>query len=244
MAQWNSATPNAFSVSSANDSASDLSTSADGTLFAMRSNQSAEIRGQDLTLLSSPVFAEYEGIVNRVAVPGMAMHPSGALLYDPFLDGPPPSAPPAQGIRGGIDIRDAHSGRLRLRLYFPEPLAMLSTDLNGLDASFLTTDQYGQYIFAITTSGLTILQLANVPWGIGSLSPSSGAGGSHKHYDSWQRFPFFDKSYPWVANRRTLHSKAATHCHHCPGSFPALAQLFLTNADGETVSLDAAFLAQ
>jgi hypothetical protein len=40
--------------------------------------------------------------------------PSGALIYEPFLDGPPPDAPPAKGIRGGINIRDAHNGRLRL----------------------------------------------------------------------------------------------------------------------------------
>lgn len=245
VAQWNSATPNAFSVSSANDSASDLSTSADGTLFAMRSNQSAEIRGPDLTLLSSPVFAEYEGIVNRVAVPGMAMHPSGALLYDPFLDGPPPSAPPAQGIRGGIDIRDAHSGRLRLRLYFPEPLAMLSTDLNGLDASFLTTDQYGQYIFAITTSGLTILQLANVPLGIGSLSPSSGAAAGGTSITI--RGSGFLSS-----TKATLGGKSANATFKDGNTLsitaPVLSagpqQLILTNADGETVSLDAAFLAQ
>ena len=131
LAQWNSATPDAFTVSSANDSATDLSTSADGTLFALRSNHSTEIRGLDLSLLSTPVSAELESFPTRVAVPGIALHPSGALLYDPFLDGSPPSAPSAQGIRGGIDIRDAHSGRLRLRIYLPEPLAMLSTDANG-----------------------------------------------------------------------------------------------------------------
>ena len=39
-----------------------------------------------------------------------------ALIYEPFLDGPPPDAPPAKGIRGRIDIRDTHNGRLRLTL--------------------------------------------------------------------------------------------------------------------------------
>ncbi len=175
MAQWTFATPNAFTVSSANDSATDLSASADGTLFAMRSNGTTEIRGADLTLLSTPVSAELESIPNRVAVPGVLLHSSGALLYEPFLDGPPPDAPPAQGIRGGVDIRDVFSDRLRQRLYLPEPFAMLSTDVSGLDACFLAIDENGNHIFAITTSGLTILQLANVPPGIGSLSPSSGA---------------------------------------------------------------------
>ena len=175
VAQWTAATPNAFTVSSANDSSSDLSTSADGTLFAMRSRNSTEIRGPDLSLFSTPVSAELETIPGRVSVPGVALHPSGALLYDPFLDGPPPSAPPAQGIRGGIDIRDAHSGQLRLRDLSPEPFAMLSTDVDGLHGSFLTTDENGEHLFALTSSGLTVIQLAHVPLGIGTLSPSSGA---------------------------------------------------------------------
>jgi IPT/TIG domain len=245
VAQWTAATPNAFAVSSANDSATDLSTSADGTLFAMRSNHSTEIRGPDLSLLSSPVSTELESFPTRVAVPGIALHPSGALLYDPFLDGSPPSAPPAQGIRGGIDIRDAHSGRLRLRVYLPEPLAMLSTDVNGLDASFLTTDQNGQHIFAITTSGLTILQLANVPLGIGSLSPSSGAvaGGTSVTI----RGSGFLSS-----TQATLGGKSANVTFKDGSTLlvttPALSagpqQLTLTNADGESISLDAAFVAQ
>jgi len=245
VAEWSAATPNNFALSSANDSATDLSTSADGTLFAMRANNSSEIRGPDLSLLSTPVAAELESIPNRVAVPGIALHPSGALLYEPFLDGPPPSAPPAQGIRGGIDIRDAHNGRLRLRLYLPEPLAMLSTDLNGLDASFLTTDANGQQIFAVTTSGLTILQLANVPLGIGGLSPSSGAAAGGTSITI--RGSGFLSS-----TQATLGGKSANVTFKDQNTLlvttPALSaepqRLTLTNADGESVSLDAAFLAQ
>ena len=78
------------------------------------------------------------------------------------VDGPPPAAPPATGIHGGIDIRDAHNGQLRLRVYLPEPFAMLNADVDGLHGGFLTTDENGQRLFALTTSGLTILQLADV----------------------------------------------------------------------------------
>lgn len=99
------------------------------------------------------------------------MHPTGALLYQPFLTSPAPAAPPATGIQGGIDILDAHSGRLRLRIFLPEPLAMLSTDADALHGSFLAVDENGQRIFALTTSGLTILQLANVPLAIGTIFP-------------------------------------------------------------------------
>jgi hypothetical protein len=245
VAQWTAAAPNAFTVSSANDSASDLSTSADGTLFSMRSNSATEIRGSDLYLFSTPVSAELETIPGRFSVPGVALHPSGALLFDPFLDGPPPSAPPAQGIRGGIDIRDAHSGRLRLRIYLPEPFAMLSTDIDGLHGCFLTTDENGVYLFALTTSGLTVIQLANVPLGIGSLSPSSGAaaGGTSVtiHGSGFQS-----------ATNATLGGKSASVTFKDLNTLlittPALSagpqQLLLTNPDGESVSLDAAFVAQ
>jgi hypothetical protein len=144
VATWTATAPNAFAISSANDSSLDLTTSADGTFFAMCSNNATEIRGADLTLLSTPTATELETVPNRIAVPGIAMHPSGALIYEPFLDGPPPNAPPATGIRGGIDIRNAHNGRLLLRVYLPEPFAMLSTDIDGLHGSFLTADENGQ----------------------------------------------------------------------------------------------------
>lgn len=110
VASWSAASPNVFQISSANDTSSDLTVSADGTLFALHSKNATEIRGPDLTLIATPTAAEIETIPLRVAVPGVALHPSGALVYEPFLDGPAPAAPPASGIHGGIDIRDAHNG--------------------------------------------------------------------------------------------------------------------------------------
>jgi hypothetical protein len=52
---------------------------------------------------------------------------------------------------------------------------MLNTDVDGLHGGFLTIDENGQRLFALTTNGLTIVQLANVPLGIGTLTPSSGS---------------------------------------------------------------------
>jgi hypothetical protein len=204
-----------------------------------------EIRGADLTLFSTPAAAELDTVPNRVAVPGVALHPSGSLLYDPFLDGPPPAAPPATGIHGGIDIRGAQSGQLRLRVYLPEPFAMLNTDVDGLHGGFLTTEMYGQHLFALTTNGLTIVQLANVPLGIGTLTPSSGsaAGGSTVNV----RGSGFQRGIT-----ATLGGKSATvtltDMNTLTLTTPAMTsgpqQLVLTNSDGESVSLDAAFQAQ
>jgi hypothetical protein len=146
-----------------------------------RTTTATEIRNADLTLTASPASVELEQIPGRVLVPGLAMHPSGALLYQPFLTGTAPAAPPAAGIQGGVDILDAHTGHLRLRIFLPEPLATLSTDVDALHGSFLAIDETGQKVFALTTSGLTIIQLATVPLSIGTISPASAsaAGGTN-----------------------------------------------------------------
>jgi hypothetical protein len=85
------------------------------------------------------------------------------------------------GLSGeGGTAGDARSGQLRLRLHLREAFAMPNTDLDGLHRGLLTTDENGQRPLAVTTSGLSIVQLANVPLAIGTLSPSarSAAGGS------------------------------------------------------------------
>jgi hypothetical protein len=110
VAAWDAASPNQFTTSSANDSTSDVTAAADGTMFATHANGVTEIRGLDLILVGSPVNADLPRVPGRAAVPGLAVHPSGALLYEPFLTGPAPAAPPAVGGQGGIDVIDAHSG--------------------------------------------------------------------------------------------------------------------------------------
>ncbi len=245
LASWSSSSPNAFTVSSAKDLSSDLTAAAGGAMFAIRSNNTTELRDANLVFTGAPTSAEVENIPTRVAVPGIALHSSGGLLYEPFLDGAPPAAPPATGIHGGVDIRDAHSGRLRLRIYLPEALAMLNTDTDGLHGTFMILDELGQRIFALTTSGLTVMKLSSVPLGIGTLSPSSGsASGGTSITLNGSGFQ--------SGTRATLGGKtlAVTFKDMNTLTFvtPALSvgaqQLVVTNPDGESVSLDAAFLAQ
>jgi len=245
VASWSASAPNSFTVSTAKDFSTDLTAASDGTMFAVRSSGSTEIRRADLILASLPTSAEIETIPNRVAVPGAALHPSGALLYDPFLDGPPPAAPPATGIHGGVDIRDAHSGRLRMRVYLPEPFATLSTDVDGLHGTFLTVDENGQRLFALTTSGLTVLQLSNVPLGIGTVAPASGpsAGGTNltirgSGFQSGTMGTLGGK--PLTAVFKDKNTLTFT----TPALSSGAQQLVLTNPDGESVSLDTAFVAQ
>ena len=101
------------------------------------------------------------------------MHPTGALLYQPFLTGPAGAA----GVKGGVDITDARSGALRMRIILPQ---QFMTDVDTLHGGFLTIDENGQRLFAITTldgtpqkASLTVVQLAAVPLAIGSLSAST-----------------------------------------------------------------------
>ena len=236
---WSAASPNQFTTYLAYESAVDLAATSDGTIFATRAGGSPEIRGADLTLFSSPASPELEQIPARVFVPGFAMHPTGALLYQPFLTGPAPAAPPPIGIQGGVDSLDAHSGRLRLRIFLPEPLAMLSSDLDALHGSFLAVDENGQRIFALTTSGLTIVQLANVPLAVGTIFPTSvsASGGATltirgSGFQSGAMVSIGGKSA--AATFVDINTLTVT----TPALSPGPQQLLITNPDGETATLD------
>jgi DNA-binding beta-propeller fold protein YncE len=244
LGKWSAAAPNQFTTSLAKESAIDLAAASDGTLFASRANAATEIRAADLTLTATLASPELEQIPSRVLVPGLAMHPTGALLYQPFLTGPAPAAPPAIGIQGGVDIVDAHTGRLRLRLFLPEPLAALSTDLDALHGSFLAIDENGQRIFALTTSGLTIIQLADVPLSIGTIFPASApaSGGTTVTI----RGSGFQSGATAAINGKsaaTTFKDMNTLTVTTPQLTAGPQQILITNPDGNSCALDAAFTA-
>ena len=239
VAVWSAATPNQFATSTATESAVDLAAAPDGTMFVTRTNAAAEIRGADLTLTATPATAELERVPNRVLVPGIAMHPSGALIYQPFLTAPPSSSPSPQG---GIDILDAHSGSLRLRLFLSEPLAMTSADTDALHASFLAVDENGRRIFALTASGLTIIQLTNVPLGIGTISPASGpaSGGATLTIRGSGFLPGTTTTIggkPAAVTFKDMNTLSVV----APALAPGPQQIVVTNPGAETIILDAAF---
>jgi len=241
---WSAVTPNQFTTSLARESAIDLAASSDGAILATRTTTATEIRNADLTLAAVPAAPELEQVAALVLVPGLAMHPSGALLYQPFLTGPAPAAPPATGIQGGIDILDAHTGRLRLRIFLPEPLAALSSDLDALHGSFLAIDETGQRLFALTTSGLTVIQLATVPLSIGTISPASAAaeGGTSltirgSGFQSGAAVTVGGK------NAAATFVDVNTLTLVIPALTPGSQQITITNPNGDSYTLDAAFTA-
>src|SRR4029077_14482555 len=101
---WSAASPNQFTTYFASESAVDLAATSDGTAFTTRAGGSPEIRGTDLAVFSLPSVRELEQIPTRVSVPALAMHPTGAFFFEPFLPAPAPAAPPTIGIQGGVDI--------------------------------------------------------------------------------------------------------------------------------------------
>jgi hypothetical protein len=244
VAAWDASAPDQFTTSTANASTLDLGTAADGTLFAIQANGSTEIRGPDLSLEAVPAAPELAQIPGRIAVPGLTLHPTGALVYQPFLTGAPGSA----GVKGGVDIVDARSGALRLRIFLPQQLL---TDTDGLHGDFLATDENGQRLFAITSSdgtpqnaGISVITLANVPLGIGTVLPATGAasGGTMvtirgSGFQTGVAVMLGGK--PCTVTVKDMNTLNVV----TPPVVAGPLQLAITNPDGETVSLDAAFTA-
>ena len=244
IAVWDATAPGQFQTWIANESTLDLAVAADGNVFAIRENSQISVRGSDLSLKSVNSTAELERIPGRTEVPGAAMHPSGSLLYVPFLNGPPPASLPTPGLLGGVDIVDARTGKLRQRMFLPEPLAMLATDIDGQHGSFLTVDENGQRIFLLTASGLTVVQLASVPLGIGWVNPSSGStmGGTAvvlrgSGFQSGTQVKIGGKSA--AATFKDMNTLNLV----TPALVPGAQQIVVTNPDGESITLDAGFTA-
>jgi hypothetical protein len=244
VAVWNASAPNQFTTSVASASTADLGAAADGNTFALEANGVTEIHASDLSLTGIPTSAELAQIPGRVSVPGVTLHPSGALIYQPFLTG----APGSVGVKGGVDILDAHSGTLRLRLFLPQ---QFMTDVDGLHGGFLTTDENGQRLFAITSSdgtaqnaALTVVQLAAVPLGIGTVSPSTApaSGGTTVTI----RGSGFQSAATVSINGKTsvvTFKDSNTLSVITPSLTAGPQQIAITNPDGQTISLDAAITA-
>lgn len=245
LAVWDASLPGQFSTTLANTGASDLAVAADATQFVLTQGGSAEVRDPGFHLTGAPSASELERIPSRTDVPGVAMHPTGALVYRPSLIGVPPASLPITGVQGGVDIDDAHTGQLRLRIVLPEPFAMLAADSDALHADFSAIDETGQRLFALTASGLTVVQLASVPLGIGSLAPASGpaSGGTTVtiHGSGFQaKTTVKIGGSPAAVTFKDMNTLTFV----TPALVAGSQQIVLTNPGGETYSLDAAFLAQ
>jgi hypothetical protein len=210
----------------------------------LQANGTVEIRGSDLSLASIPANPELTQIPGRNQVPGVTLHPRGALIYQPFLTGPAGNA----GVQGGVDILDVHGGALRLRIFLPQ---QFMTDVDGLHGGFLTTDENGQRLFAITSTdgtaqnaSITIVDLANVPLGIGTLTPvNTPASGGTTLTIRGSGFQAGSTVTIGGKNTAVTFKDMNTLTVVTPALSAGAQRVTITNPDGETVSLDAAFTA-
>jgi IPT/TIG domain len=148
------------------------------------------------------------------------------------------------GLRGGIDVLDTHSGRLRLRVFLPEPIAATSVDTDALDALFLTADETGQRLFVLTKSGLTIVQLASLPLAIGTVSPATGPAAAGTAVTiRGSGFASTTTATLGGQSATVAFKDANTLILTTPTLPPGPQQLVLTNPDGQTLSFDSAFTA-
>ena len=151
-------------------------------------------------------------------------------------------------MKGGVDIRDAHSGVPRLRIFLPK---QFMTNVDGLHGSFLATDENGQRLFAITSSdgtpqnaAFTMVQLAAVPLGIGTIQPSSvsAAGGATIAI----RGSGFVNGVS-IAIKGKVATVTLKDVNTLSVTVPTLTvgpqRITITNPDGESVSRDAAITA-
>jgi hypothetical protein len=106
----------------------------------------------------------------------------------------------------------------------------------------LAIDENGQRMFALTASGLTVVQLAHVPLGIGRITPASGtsSGGvmltiRGSGFQSGTTATIAGKTVTVTfVDMNTL--KVVT-----PALSAGKYRIVVTNPDGETASLDASF---
>jgi IPT/TIG domain-containing protein len=127
----------------------------------------------------------------------------------------------------------------------------LMTDVDGLHRSFLTTDENGQRLFAITSSdgtpqnaALTIVQLAAVPLGIGTVAPATVSPMAGANLTI--RGSGFQSGTTVTINGKSAavtFKDSNTLLVVIPSLTPGSQQIVITNPDGESVSLDAAFFA-
>ncbi|MHB8503009.1 MAG: IPT/TIG domain-containing protein, partial [Candidatus Acidiferrales bacterium] len=125
------------------------------------------------------------------------------------------------------------------------------TDADGLHGSFLAIDENGQRLFAITSTdgtaqnaGVTVVTLAKVPLGIGTLIPANGAAAGGTQITI--RGSGFQNGVTV-----TIGGKTATVTFKDMNTLSILTPVLstgaqrvsVTNPDGETIFLDAAFIA-
>jgi YVTN family beta-propeller protein len=158
-------------------------------------------------------------------VNGEKLNPSGSLLFIP-------QHTPTNGSQSGVDIFDVHRGRLAMRVALPEQIPFC---LNAL-----ALDETGTKMFLISTSGITVAQLAQAPLSIATVNPSSGTAGAQvtirgSGFQSGATVTF------GTIKEVTTYVDSETLKTTVPSLAAGPVRVTVTNPDGKSYSFDAAF---
>jgi hypothetical protein len=165
---------NANSSSNATPSAEtqwieETSISGDGTVIAAGGSTPGieemypELVDSDLHAIG--LIKQHFDVQLPVGTPSFFLHPSGALLYKAGTNDIGGTSFPGSTV----EIDDTHLYQPAASVVFPEPFV---TSYTPFTQRMLAIDSTGRYIFGVTQSGITIMQLNSVPLSIGNIQPA------------------------------------------------------------------------
>jgi hypothetical protein len=211
----------------------DVSVSADGTRIVSTDEDQLDpfnnsyLFDSSLRLLNYTFYPDLAPPQGRW-VPGIKLNATGSLYILPRLQ--------------GVDILDAQTGALREQIVTPEPLLTPQNVVNVLNG--IALDETNRRIFAISASGLTVLQLTTFPLGIGSVGPNEGpaAGGVAitVHGSGFQQGVQISFGSQAVT---TVFIDADTLSFISPPTISGPVRISITNPDGGHYFMDAAYVA-
>ena len=208
---------NTLTESNAASFYSDAAISADGTTFAAQFG-TYDAQLARISIMAFEPFAD-SGSQSFNNVIGEKFNASGSLLFFPQ--------------KSGVDLFDVHTGRLVRHVVLPDPLP--------LDSNGMALDETGTKIFLISTTGLTIAQLYQVPLSLSTVTPSAGAPGitvtlRGSGFQNGVTVSFGGTQVsPTFVDSNTLRAVV-------PSLPTGPVRVATTNPDGHTYSLDDAFI--
>lgn len=141
---------------------SDATISGDGNVLALSSDPDVSdfpfpyLLDAQLNLSAQVNFTDFQSSDEG---PTLQFDQSGALLY---------------AVNGaGVDIFDARTGQLRERVLLSEQILSGPVQILQTPEKTMVISPAGDQIFLLTTAGLTVVDLDDVPLGIGSVTPAS-----------------------------------------------------------------------
>jgi hypothetical protein len=211
----------------------DVAISADGTRIVATDGDQVDalndsyLLDSSLHLLAETSYPELSPAQGRW-VPGIKLNSTGSLYILPRQQ--------------GIDILDAQTGLVREQIITPEPLLTsqnVASIVNGL-----AVDESTNTLFAVSVSGLTVVQLVSLPVGIGSVMPNQGSasGGAAVMLNG---SGFEQGAEVWFGSEaaQTTFVDSRTLKVLTPPTPSGPARITVRNPDGSSYFLDAAYVA-